>query len=144
MQLLYGEGYRAFLRLQEEVLGSTVDMSILAWDFFKGGHCKITGYREYFAESRSYSMPTIGVLLCHFQGDYTTNIGIPLEEADDSRLFRRIQSSTMATLMRFPTTYCPSPRMQSIYISNSAGNLMLKKWEQPGEWTRSEWVLLRS
>lgn len=35
MPLLYGEGPKAFIRLQEEVLKSTQDLSVLAWGFDK-------------------------------------------------------------------------------------------------------------
>lgn len=38
MPLLYGEGDRAFLRLQEEILRVTGDLSILAWDCKRNEH----------------------------------------------------------------------------------------------------------
>ena len=33
MPLLYGEGSRAFVRLQEEIMRSSTDLSILAWEW---------------------------------------------------------------------------------------------------------------
>ena len=46
MPLLYGEGRKAFLRLQEEIMKRTIDQSILAWE---GGHVGSTV--EVLAES---------------------------------------------------------------------------------------------
>lgn len=38
MPLLYGEGHKAFYRLQEQIIRETGDDSILAWDYFKPEH----------------------------------------------------------------------------------------------------------
>ncbi|KAI1335414.1 heterokaryon incompatibility protein-domain-containing protein [Xylariaceae sp. FL0016] len=39
MPLIYGQGDRAFIRLQEEIIKETRDDSILAWDFPEGQNC---------------------------------------------------------------------------------------------------------
>jgi len=36
MPLLYGEGLKAFSRLQQEILKESTDQSLLAWDSFSG------------------------------------------------------------------------------------------------------------
>ncbi|CAH0017378.1 unnamed protein product [Clonostachys rhizophaga] len=47
MPMIYGEGPRAFTRLQEEILRTTTDLSIFAWRAFDN----LNSYRGIFAES---------------------------------------------------------------------------------------------
>lgn len=47
MPLIYGEGRKAFFRLQQEILNATGDLSLLTWDLWKPGthpprHAQIT------------------------------------------------------------------------------------------------------
>lgn len=51
MPLLYGEGDRAFLRLQEEIIRSTADFSIFAWKLLppqRGKQIDVLGLPKFF------------------------------------------------------------------------------------------------
>jgi len=59
MPLLYGEGRRAFYRLQEEILRHSEDLSILAWThpaYDSGSEEELTGRRRQF-ETSTYREP---------------------------------------------------------------------------------------
>lgn len=51
MPLLYGEGKRAFMRLQLEIIKETDDESIFAWTSQSGGSGMLAAKPSYFAES---------------------------------------------------------------------------------------------
>jgi hypothetical protein len=39
MPMLHGEGERAFIRLQEEIMKNSDDQSLFAWEFTRNTHC---------------------------------------------------------------------------------------------------------
>jgi len=104
MPTLYGEGSRAFLRLQEEIMRTTWDHSLFAWqtepsssrllasspdDFSKSKELASVGYDDYATWFRNQN-PT---------PEYTlTNSGmriqLPLEQTNDRRVFRAYLACT--------------------------------------------------
>ena len=66
MPLLYGEGEKAFLRLQMEIIKSSDDESIFAWfndSTFGYGPPILASHPRYFARSGSITLPDIGLRL---------------------------------------------------------------------------------
>ena len=76
MPLLYGEGRKAFFRLQEELIRHSTDMSVLAWD-----SCHLRGTHGVLARSPRWFAGVGGKdELCHIPGETasTTNHGLQL------------------------------------------------------------------
>ncbi|KAI0471954.1 heterokaryon incompatibility protein-domain-containing protein [Xylariaceae sp. FL0804] len=76
MPLLYGEGRRAFVRLQEEIMKESDDQSIFAWDSLKSGGGLLASVPDAFANCGSivrcdfdeggspYSITNKGIQIC--------------------------------------------------------------------------------
>lgn len=88
MTILYGEGYLAFLRLQDEILKSTDDASLFCW---QAGPHATQEYRGLFARSPAEfshfaSIPPIGPLRIH--GDVQlTSAGVVIKDVSVSHGF---------------------------------------------------------
>ncbi|KAH8749742.1 hypothetical protein F5883DRAFT_230080 [Diaporthe sp. PMI_573] len=86
MTIQYGEGYRAFLRLQEEIMSTTDDASLLCW---QAGTHAAHGYRGLLAHSPAEFghfalIPPIAPL--HVHGDLKlTSDGVIIENVSLSR-----------------------------------------------------------
>ena len=134
MPLLYGEGKRAFIRLQEEILKESEDQSIFAWtamspnavrlDFYDkdlgpgisrsgvlathpanfGGSAGIVPFPSEAGRQPSsmtnrglrIELPVlrrggelVGLLDCHYEKDFSSIVGICLEEIDRTAIFMR-------------------------------------------------------
>lgn len=79
MPLLYGEGQKAFIRLQEEILKQSDDQSLFSWSYPNPSH----GYRGLLARSPSYfatcsNMVSSSVKLCRTPY-LVTNKGLSIE-----------------------------------------------------------------
>lgn len=81
--LLYGEGERAFIRLQEEILKQGTDLSVLAWHHVSRDR---SGRRELFAKSPKDFVDCDAVQLAHKEqypvdnANFTmTNLGLRIE-----------------------------------------------------------------
>lgn len=77
MPLLYGEGYKAFLRLQEQILMNSDDQSILAWNFegFETEHTGEDGgswISDYHRGRRWHHRPTFAGLLATSPSAFST------------------------------------------------------------------------
>lgn len=92
MPLLYGEGSKAFTRLQEEILKGSEDQSIFAWDAFKMMFSQLESVGalapspEYFERSGNISalpFPVGGEASTSSKG---ISIRLPLEQGDSSDL----------------------------------------------------------
>jgi hypothetical protein len=77
MPLLYGEGQKAFLRLQEEILKQSDDQSLFAWS------CSDTSYRGMLAKSPAYYSNCSKIVRSAMKlgrAPYTmTNMGLSIE-----------------------------------------------------------------
>jgi hypothetical protein len=77
MPLLYGEGQKAFLRLQEEILKQSDDQSLFAWS------CSDTSYRGMLAKSPAYFSNCSNIVRSAMKlgrAPYTmTNMGLSIE-----------------------------------------------------------------
>lgn len=80
MPMLYGEGSRAFIRLQEEIMKSSDDESILAWGFsqFSGERCSLFAYSPADFANCGHIFPfvPVGVKSSHYS---MTNKGLLIE-----------------------------------------------------------------
>jgi hypothetical protein len=142
MPLLYGEGTKAFIRLQEEILKDSADHSILAWNPTSGLHGVLAVSPDQFqncgqiipcpsnAETpRPYSMTniglniqlpllhaaeggSIGLLDCHFEDDFSGRLGIRLRETSTPSVFCRMRTFKS----KYSESECAAAKIRAIYI----------------------------
>jgi hypothetical protein len=125
MPLLYGEGTRAFLRLQEEIMKESQDQSLFAWTSAKqsdegfGVLAKrpsqfknSANIISYHTGAEPYSMTNkglriqvpivssndgekIALLSCHYEDDFRNLLGISLGSTGSMNRFHRVKSSLL-------------------------------------------------
>jgi hypothetical protein len=67
MPLLYGEGSKAFIRLQQEILRTSRDYSLLLWRSFNSLKIRIAEEFLEYANDRSTHLPLYGLLTMNFK-----------------------------------------------------------------------------
>jgi hypothetical protein len=123
MPLLYGEGVRAFIRLQHEIVGQSSDQSMFAWRyeqdtgphgifasspaavFFSSGNIVVVDMKAspFFVTNRGLhiTIPIYmynGALLCRFKNDHYTIITTPLCEIDGHGTYARVDADFLGTV----------------------------------------------
>lgn len=83
MPLLYGEGMKAFLRLQQEILSNSTDQSIFAWadtDISYLDRCSLLARSPaYFRAAHKMNLPALHYAMHYGAGLTMTNQGLQLE-----------------------------------------------------------------
>lgn len=86
MPLLYGEGDRAFQRLQEEIVRQTDDQSVLTWDCSNNGHCALLAPSPDAFSSTSQVVRWHGGATSSYQlSNLALEIDLPVLQAADKR-----------------------------------------------------------
>jgi hypothetical protein len=86
--MLYGEGNKAFIRLQEEIIKSTFDMSIFAWEDKSAGSDTFSGLLakspKYFNSSKAlYKLNSLGNLSPYSMTNLGLNLKATLQDVTD-------------------------------------------------------------
>ncbi|KAK3316850.1 heterokaryon incompatibility protein-domain-containing protein [Apodospora peruviana] len=84
MTMIYGEGPKAFIRLQEEILRKTTDLSLFAWKALDNLDSRSSGYRGILAQSPAEFLTCGDIILnddqFRFRGEISlTNRGVKIE-----------------------------------------------------------------
>ena len=83
MPILYGEGPRAFIRLQEEIIRSSSDHTLFAWELKSNSSGLLAGSADAFAQSanvREMSQRDYDKIFAFPKLDYTvTNLGVHIK-----------------------------------------------------------------
>lgn len=99
MPLIYGEGHKAFLRLQEEIIKRTNDMTIFAWDLWHENASPSGMSEEFYRVPTPLSILAESPALFSRSGDIIPDTSI---RAEFSMTNRGLQFNTAMILREYP------------------------------------------